>query len=108
MGPLREQWGHSVLWLPLRGLSEERINGSPWLAEPGMGLLFQPGDRMQGETSEEIEGVFDPDPGSTGSPAATFRLPMAGGGATGAARPVLRQAAGRRCCAAPRRRCACD
>lgn len=40
---LREQWGHSVLWLPLRGLSEERINGSPWL-----------GDAMQGQTSEEI------------------------------------------------------
>lgn len=54
---LREQWSHSVLWLPLRGLSEERINGSPWLAEPGTGLLFQPGDAMQGQTSEEIEGV---------------------------------------------------
>ncbi|MFM7236958.1 MAG: helix-turn-helix domain-containing protein [Cyanobium sp.] len=54
---LREQCGASVLWLPLRGLSEERINGRAWLAEPGSGLLFQPGDAMQGETSEEIEGL---------------------------------------------------
>lgn len=54
---LREQSGASVLWLPLRGLSEERINGGTWLAEPGSGLLFQPGDAMRGETSEEIEGL---------------------------------------------------
>jgi len=54
---LREQCGSSVLWLPLRGLSEERINGMPWLAEPGTGLLFQSGDAMAGETSEEIEGL---------------------------------------------------
>lgn len=54
---LREQCGCSVLWLQRRGLNEERINGSAWLAEPGTGLLFQPGDAMQGETSEEIEGV---------------------------------------------------
>ena len=53
----REQCGASVLWLPLRGLSQERINGHTWLAEPGSGLLFQPGDAMQGETSEEIEGL---------------------------------------------------
>ncbi|MFM9047024.1 MAG: helix-turn-helix domain-containing protein [Cyanobium sp.] len=72
---LREQCGHSVLWLPLRGLGEERINGSPWLAEPGNGLLFQPGDGMQGDTSEEIEGVsilipgvLDPRPQHSGSP----------------------------------------
>lgn len=53
----REQCRHSVLWLPLRGMSEERINGQLWLAEPGTGLLFQPGDVMVGETSEELEGL---------------------------------------------------
>jgi hypothetical protein len=54
---LREQCGHGVLWLPLQGLSHERINGQEHLAEPGMGLLFQPGDAMHGVTSEEISGA---------------------------------------------------
>ena len=53
----REQREQSVLWLPLRGITEERINGQSWLAEPGTGLLFQPGDVMEGETSESIEGL---------------------------------------------------
>ena len=53
----REQREQSVLWLPLRGITAERINGQSWLAEPGTGLLFQPGDAMEGETSETIEGV---------------------------------------------------
>jgi len=53
----REQCDQSVLWLPLRGISQERINGESWLAEPGTGLLFQPGDAMEGETSEGIEGL---------------------------------------------------
>ncbi|MEB3168092.1 MAG: helix-turn-helix domain-containing protein [Synechococcaceae cyanobacterium] len=53
----REQCQHSVLWLPLRGMSEERINGQLCLAEPGAGLLFQPGDGMVGETSAELEGL---------------------------------------------------
>lgn len=54
---VREQCHHSVLWLPLRGMTQERINGREWLAEPGHGLLFRPGDAMEGETSEEIEGL---------------------------------------------------
>jgi AraC-like DNA-binding protein len=53
----REQREQTVLWLPLRGITEERINGQSWLAEPGTGLLFQPGDAMEGETSETIEGL---------------------------------------------------
>lgn len=53
----REQREQSVLWLPLRGITAERINGQSWLAEPGTGLLFQPGDVMEGETSETIEGL---------------------------------------------------
>lgn len=54
---LREQRQRGVLWLPLRGLSQERINGCDWLAEVGMGLLFRPGDSLVGETSEELEGL---------------------------------------------------
>ena len=54
---IREQHGESVLWLPLQGLTEERINGQTWLAELGDGLLFQPGDAMDGQTSEQIEGL---------------------------------------------------
>jgi AraC-like DNA-binding protein len=53
----REQREQSVLWLPLRGITEERINGQTWQAEPGTGLLFQPGDAMEGETSETMEGL---------------------------------------------------
>jgi AraC-like DNA-binding protein len=53
----REQCGHGVLWLPLQGLTQERINGIDYLAEPGMALLFQPGDAMQGCTSEAMHGI---------------------------------------------------
>jgi AraC-like DNA-binding protein len=65
----REQCHQSLLWLPLRGMTQERINGREWLAEPGHGLLFRSGDAMEGETSEELEGLsilfpcdWQPDP----------------------------------------------
>ena len=54
---LREQRQGSVLWLPLRGMGQERINGGDWLAEPGTGLLVHPGDSLLGDTSEELEGL---------------------------------------------------
>lgn len=54
---LREQCGHGVLWLPLQGWSQETLNGQELQAERGMGLLFRPGDVMQGRTSEEISGI---------------------------------------------------
>lgn len=54
---IREQGQRRVLWLPLRGISQERINGREFLAEPGTALLFHPGDTMAGETSEELEGL---------------------------------------------------
>lgn len=54
---VREQCGQAVLWLPLRGLGEETINGTAWLSEPGTGLLFLPGDCMDGRTSPEMEGI---------------------------------------------------
>ena len=53
----REQHHHSVLWLPMRGMTQETINGDTWLAEPGTGLLFVPGDGMVGDTSQELEGL---------------------------------------------------
>ena len=53
----REQRECSVLWVPLRGMIREHVNGQPWLVEPGTGLLFHPGDVMEGETSEELEGL---------------------------------------------------
>jgi AraC-like DNA-binding protein len=54
---LREQAGHGVLWLPLQGWSVETVNGQELLAEPGMGLLFRPGDVMRGWTSASITGI---------------------------------------------------
>jgi AraC-like DNA-binding protein len=46
-----------VLWLPLYGFSQERINGNLLLAEPGMALLLRPGDELVGVSSHELEGV---------------------------------------------------
>lgn len=54
---LREQCGHGVLWIPLRGLTQEWINGVERVAEPGMALLFRPGDVMRGRTSDAITGL---------------------------------------------------
>ena len=54
---IREQRHHCVLWMPLRGMTQERINGQLWLSEPGTGLLLHPGDQLEGDTSEELEGL---------------------------------------------------
>ena len=54
---VREQVGCGVLWLPMQGLTQEVINGVEYLAEPGHALLFQPGDAMQGTTSETMLGL---------------------------------------------------
>lgn len=53
----RTQMQGGVLWLPLHGFSQERINGNLLIAEPGMALLFRPGDEMVGESSHELEGI---------------------------------------------------
>ncbi|MCT0208190.1 helix-turn-helix domain-containing protein [Synechococcus sp. CS-1332] len=53
----RQQGGHGVLWLPLQGLTQEWVNGVERVAEPGMALLFRPGDAMQGFTSDTITGL---------------------------------------------------
>jgi len=53
----RTQQTGVVLWLPLLGSSQEQLNGTPMGAEPGMALLFRPGDEMLGRTSEDLEGI---------------------------------------------------
>jgi len=53
----RTQQARVVLWLPLLGSSQERLNGTPMGAEPGMALLFRPGDEMLERTSEDLEGI---------------------------------------------------
>jgi hypothetical protein len=73
----REQQGHTVLWIPLRGTSEERINGQLFTAEPGQVLLFRPGDQMLGRTPMELEGIsllLPPTVGQGGRPAPLLTL----------------------------------
>jgi len=53
----REQCGDGVLWLPIQGLMQETINGQEYVAEPGTALLFQPGDVMEGLSTDEVSGV---------------------------------------------------
>lgn len=47
----------AVLWLPLQGWSQERINGRWQTAEPGEALLLRPGDGLEGITSLRLEGL---------------------------------------------------
>ena len=53
----RTQLGCGLLWIPLRGRSEERINGRFVQAEPGQALLFRPGDHLLGLTDTEVTGL---------------------------------------------------
>lgn len=54
----RVQGGHAaVLWLPLQGTSQEEINGTVVVADPGMALLMRPGDVLKGRTSHHLEGL---------------------------------------------------
>ena len=48
---------HAVLWLPLHGLSHEELNGSEYVAQPGMAMLLRPGDVLIGQTSRQTEGL---------------------------------------------------
>ncbi|MEB3208929.1 MAG: helix-turn-helix domain-containing protein [Synechococcus sp.] len=62
----------AVLWLPLQGWSQERINGQWETAEHGDALLMRPGDRLEGITSLRLEGlsiVLPPDHLQSNSPA---------------------------------------
>jgi len=53
----REQFGNAVLWLSLKGLMQETINGQVYVAEPDSALLFRPGDVMEGRSTDEVSGV---------------------------------------------------
>lgn len=59
---------HAVLWLPLQGWSQERINGTWQVAEPGEALLLRPGDELEGATSTRLEGLSILLPGSAVEP----------------------------------------
>lgn len=62
----------AVLWLPLQGWSQERINGRWETAEPGEALLMRPGDGLEGITSLRLEGlsiVLPPDQLHSNAPA---------------------------------------
>lgn len=47
----------AVLWIPLQGVSHEVVNGDALTAEPGMAMLLRPGDRLEGHTSRQLEGL---------------------------------------------------
>lgn len=68
----REQVGNAVLWIPLRGRSQERLNGQQLLISPGEALLIRPGDQLRGRTDAELEGL------SLVLPAAGFSAAAAG------------------------------
>lgn len=53
----RTQLGRGLLWLPLRGFSEERINGRVVQATRGQAILIRPLDDLHGLTSAEISGL---------------------------------------------------
>ncbi|MFW6732720.1 MAG: helix-turn-helix domain-containing protein [Synechococcus sp.] len=53
----REQCGHAVVWIPLRGTSQERVNGHLLDVGPGTALLIRPGDQLLGRTAADLEGV---------------------------------------------------
>ena len=53
----REQCGQAVVWIPLKGIHEERVNGQCLVIGPGQALLMRPGDHLLGRTAPVIEGV---------------------------------------------------
>lgn len=53
----RTQLGSGVLWLPLKGVSEERINGRVVQARRGQAILMRPNDHLYGLTSVEMCGL---------------------------------------------------
>jgi AraC-like DNA-binding protein len=53
----RTQLGRGLLWLPLRGVSEERINGRVVQATRGQAILIRPLDDLHGLTSAEMSGL---------------------------------------------------
>jgi AraC-like DNA-binding protein len=46
-----------VIWLPVEGWVQERVNGEMRCAEPGTAMVFLPGDELVGETSRSLCGT---------------------------------------------------
>jgi AraC-like DNA-binding protein len=53
----RTQMGGGLLWIPLKGISEERINGRVVQASRGQAILMRPLDHLYGLTSAEMTGL---------------------------------------------------
>lgn len=53
----RTQLNGGVLWVPLKGVSEERINGRVVQAKRGQAILIRPHDHLYGLTSLEMSGL---------------------------------------------------
>jgi AraC-like DNA-binding protein len=53
----RTQLERGLLWLPLKGVSVERINGRVVQATRGQAILIRPFDHLHGLTSAEMSGV---------------------------------------------------
>jgi AraC-like DNA-binding protein len=53
----RTQMGGGLLWVPLKGVTEERINGSVVQATKGQAILMRPLDHLYGLTSTEMKGI---------------------------------------------------
>ncbi|MEB3333916.1 MAG: helix-turn-helix domain-containing protein [Cyanobacteriota bacterium] len=53
----RTQMGGGLLWLPLKGTTEERINGRVVQAQKGQAILMRPLDHLHGSTSFEMAGL---------------------------------------------------
>lgn len=53
----RTQLDRGLLWLPLKGVSVERINGRVVQATRGQAILMRPFDHLHGLTSAEMSGV---------------------------------------------------
>lgn len=53
----RTQLERGLLWIPLKGVSEERINGTAVQATRGQAILIRPLDHLYGLTSAEMSGL---------------------------------------------------
>lgn len=53
----RTQLDRGLLWLPLKGVTKERINGRVVQATRGQAIIFRPLDHLHGLTSAEMSGL---------------------------------------------------
>jgi AraC-like DNA-binding protein len=53
----RTQLERGLLWLPLKGVTQERINGTVVQASRGQAILFRPLDQLHGWTTADMSGL---------------------------------------------------